>query len=62
MIGTSASLLTTLVIAPMIAGGVEAVRPMHIAQAAGWVATGIAALALLLGLFLPEPKQQGEGE
>jgi hypothetical protein len=62
MIGTSASLLTTAVIAPMIAGGVEAVRPMHIAQAAGWVAASIAVFALVLGLFLPEPKQQSEAE
>jgi len=62
MIGTSASLLTTVVIAPMIAGSVEAVRPMHIAQAAGWVATSIAILALVLGLFLPEPKQEGGTE
>ncbi len=62
MIGTSASLLTTVVIAPMIAGGVEAVKPLHIAQAAGWVATGIAALALLLGFFLPEPKTQSDAE
>jgi MFS family permease len=62
MIGTSASLLTTVVIAPMIAGGVEAVRPIHIAQAAGWVAASIAVLALSLGFFLPEPEQQSDAE
>jgi MFS family permease len=62
MVGTSASMLTTLVIAPMLAGGVEAVRPMHIAQAAGWVAAGIAVLALVLGFFLPEPKVVEEKE
>ena len=62
MIGTSASLLTTMVIAPMIAGGVEAVRPLHIAQSAGWVAASIAVVALVLGFFLPEPKQQGDAE
>jgi len=62
MIGTSASLLTTVVIAPMIAGGVEAVRPIHIAQAAGWVAASIAVLALALGFFLPEPEQQSDAE
>jgi MFS family permease len=62
MIGTSASFLTTVVIAPMIAGGAESVRPMHIAQAAGLVATGIAALALVLGFLLPEPKHQAEPE
>lgn len=60
MIGTSASLLTTVVLAPMIAGGVEAVRPMHIAQAAGWIAASIAVLALVLGFFLPEPKAEAE--
>jgi hypothetical protein len=58
MIGTSASLVTTSLLAPMIAGSVEAVRPMHIAQAAGWLATGIAVLALILAYFLPEPKQE----
>jgi hypothetical protein len=62
MIGTSASFLTTVVIAPMIAGGVEAVRPMHIAQAAGWIAVSIALLALLLGFLLPEPKPQPASE
>jgi MFS family permease len=62
MIGTSASLLTTVVIAPMIAGGAEAVRPIHIAQAAGWVAASIAVVALVLGCFLPEPKQQSDAE
>jgi MFS family permease len=60
MIGTSASFLTTVVMAPMIAGGVESVRPMHIAQAAGLVATGIAVLALVLGFLLPEPRREGE--
>lgn len=58
MIGTSASLLTTSVLAPMFAGGVQAVRPMHIAQAAGWLALVIAVVALVLGLFLPEPKAE----
>ena len=60
MIGTSASFLTTVIIAPMIAGGAESVRPMHVAQAAGIVATSIAVLALMLGFFLPEPKPEGE--
>ena len=59
MIGTSASLLTTSFLAPMFAGSVEAVRPMHIAQAAGWLAVSIAVLALVLGHFLPEPKAEG---
>jgi MFS family permease len=55
MVGTSASMITTLVVAPMLAGGTDAVRPMHIAQAAGWVAAVIAVVALVLGCFLPEP-------
>jgi MFS family permease len=58
MIGTSASLVTTSILAPMLAGGIDAVKPMHIAQAAGWLATVIAAVAMLLGLFLPEPKEE----
>jgi hypothetical protein len=58
MIGTSASLLTTSVLAPIFAGSVDAVRPIHIAQAAGWLATGIAVLALILAFFLPEPKPE----
>ncbi len=56
MIGTSASLVTTAVLAPMIAGGMANVKPMHVAQAAGYLATGVAILALILGLFLPEPQ------
>ena len=60
MIGTSASMLTTLVIAPMLSGGADSVRPMHVAQAAGCVATGIAVLALVFGFFLPEPKAEVE--
>ena len=60
MIGTSASLLTTGPLAAWIAGGWELVKPMHIAQAAGWLAGGLAALSLVLAFFLPEPKAEGE--
>ena len=60
MIGTSASLITTSVLAPMFAGSVEAVKPMHIAQAAGVLATTVAVIALVLGLFLPEPQETAE--
>jgi MFS family permease len=60
MIGTSASLLTTNLLAPLFAGSAEAVRPMHIAQAAGCLAATIAVVALILGLFLPEPKAEVE--
>ncbi len=57
MVGTSASIVTTSILAPMIAGGMTNVKPLHIAQAAGYLATGVAILALILGLFLPEPKE-----
>jgi hypothetical protein len=60
MIGTSASMLTTSIVAPMLAGGAAAMKPLHLAHAAGWVATGIAVLAVLLGYFLPEPKAEIE--
>lgn len=62
MIGTSASLLTTGPLAAWLAGGWDAIKPMHIAQAAGWLAAGIALLALVLGYFLPEPKDGEEAE
>jgi len=58
MIGTSASLLTTGPLAAWMAGGWELIKPIHIAQAAGWLATGIAVLALILGFMLPEPKEE----
>ena len=60
MIGTSASMITASVVAPMLAGGASAVKPMHLAQAAGWVATVVALFALVLGYFLPEPKQEAD--
>ena len=55
MIGTSAALITTKVLAPFFAGS-GPVKPMHIAEAAGWLAGSVALLALILGFFLPEPK------
>ena len=50
MIGTSMSLVTTSFLAPMLAGGAELVRPMHVAQAAGYVAVTMAVLSLIFGL------------
>jgi MFS family permease len=57
MIGTSMALVTTSLVAPMIAAGSDkGVLPIHVAQAAGYVATVIALIALIVGFFLPEPK------
>ena len=58
MIGTSAALLTTTVVAPMIAGGATLVRPVHVAQAAGYVGLSVAVIAFALGWFLPEPQHE----
>jgi hypothetical protein len=54
MVGTS--MAVSNLVAPMLAGSAEKVNPMVMAQAAGYVATTIAVVALLVGLFLPEPK------
>ncbi|MEI6534624.1 MAG: MFS transporter [Verrucomicrobiaceae bacterium] len=59
MIGTSMSLVTTSFLAPLLAGGAELVKPMHVAQAAGCVAVTMAVLSLIIGMFLPEPKAEG---
>ncbi len=56
MIGTSMAVVTTNLVAPMLAGGAEKVNPMIMAQSAGCVATTIAVLAFFIGFFLPEPK------
>ncbi len=56
MIGTSMAVVTTNVVAPMLAGGNP--TPAHYAQAAGCVATVIAVIALIVGLYLPEPKAE----
>jgi hypothetical protein len=60
MIGTSMAIVTTKLIAPMLAGGLPNVKPLHVAQAAGYVAGGIALVALVIGCFLPEPKDSAE--
>jgi hypothetical protein len=40
----------------MLAENPAVILPMHVAAAAGYVATTIAVIALIAGLFLPEPK------
>lgn len=57
MIGTSMAVVTTSLVAPLVAAGSErGILPIHVALAAGYVATTIAAIALVVGFFLPEPK------
>jgi MFS family permease len=58
MIGTSMATLNTSWLAPLFAGGVQAVKPMHVALAAGTIATSMAVLAFAVGFLLPEPKQE----
>lgn len=58
MIGTSMAVVTSNLVAPMLAGGAQKVTPLVMAQAAGYVATTIAVLALIIGFFLPEPKAE----
>jgi hypothetical protein len=61
MIGTSMALVTTNIVAPMLATDPEkGVLPIHVATAAGYVATAIALIALVAGFFLPEPKGEVE--
>ena len=58
MIGTSAALLTTNLIAPNLhAGNVYD----NVAVAAGWVALSVFILGTLLSFFLPEPKHEDFG-
>lgn len=58
MFGTSMATLNTSWLAPLLAGGVQAVRPMHVALAAGYIATTMAVIAFLVGFLLPEPKAE----
>lgn len=57
MIGTSMAFVTTNLVAPMLAGS-GPMLPMHVAKAAGIVATVIVILSFLIGLLLPEPKAE----
>jgi len=59
MIGTSAALLTTEVIAPMMNG---ANIYDKVALAAGVVGTGVFVIAIILSFLLPEPKDEESGE
>ena len=59
MLGTSMAFVTTNFLAPMLAGAGPTL-PMHVAKAAGIVATAIAVVSFLLGFLLPEPKEQAE--
>ena len=58
MLGTSFATLNTSWLAPMLAGGAAAVKPMHVALAAGYIATGLAVVAFIVGFLLPEPKEE----
>lgn len=61
MFGTSAAFVTTNFVAPLFAGD-NPVAPPHVAQAAGCVGLAIVVIGLVLGCFLPEPKQQESPE
>jgi hypothetical protein len=61
MIGTSMAFVTTSLVGPMLAGK-GPLLPMHVAQAAGIVATTIAVISLLVGFMLPEPKAEPASE
>lgn len=60
MVGTSMAIVTTKLVAPMLAGGALLVKPMHTAQAAGYVAGGIALVGFIIGWMLPKPSA-GDG-
>lgn len=60
MIGTSMATLNTSWLAPLLAGGIAAVKPMHVALAAGYIASAMAVIAFVVGLFLPEPKEEAQ--
>ncbi|MBE7497266.1 MAG: MFS transporter [Verrucomicrobiaceae bacterium] len=57
MLGTSMAFVTTNLVAPMLAGS-GPMLPMHVAKAAGIVATAIAVLSFVIGFLLPEPKSE----
>lgn len=57
MIGTSMAFVTTNLVAPMLAGS-GPMLPMHVAKAAGIVATIIVVLSFIIGFMLPEPKAE----
>jgi DNA-binding transcriptional regulator LsrR (DeoR family) len=55
MIGTSMATLNTAWLAPFLAGGAAAVKPLHVALAAGYIATLMAVIAFAAGFLLPAP-------
>ncbi len=57
MIGTSMAFVTTNLVAPMLAGS-GPMLPMHVAKAAGIVASCIVVISFALGFLLPEPKAE----
>ncbi len=57
MIGTSMAFVTANVVAPMLAGS-GPLLPMHVAKAAGIVASCIVVISFALGFLLPEPKAE----
>lgn len=57
MIGTSMAFVTTSLVAPMLAGD-GPMLPMHVAKAAGIVASVIVVLSFIIGFLLPEPKAE----
>lgn len=59
MIGTSMAFVTTNLVAPMLAGS-GPLLPLHVAKAAGIVASVIVVLSFVLGFLLPEPKAEAE--
>ena len=60
MFGTSMATLNTAWLAPLLAGGAQLVKPMHVALAAGYIGTAMAVIAFVAGFLLPEPKEQTE--
>lgn len=57
MIGTSMAFVTTNLVAPMLAG-TGPMLPLHVAKAAGIVASVIVVLSFIIGFLLPEPKAE----
>jgi MFS family permease len=62
MFGTSMATLNTAWLAPLLAGGAQLVKPMHVALAAGYIGTAMALIAFVAGFLLPEPKEQTEAK
>ena len=58
MLGTSAALVTTSFVAPMLGGK----SPAHVALAAAIVGTSMFAIGLVLSFFLPEPKAENAAD